>query len=279
MTKLPTLRSKSFSVSVKTKGKPHKIFQIVFQSGKKSGNTYIFVNFPYFSKTKGLLSRVVFPANDRTAKSLSLIPDGKVTTHLIKFNHPLDGNSHFSADGKILTKIRNQSSRLDNSIGHLFTIQIQNPEAFRLREDKKLNSERTDVEFNFNESEGPEALKFIGWWFKATDLKGVINPNLPLEPKFGFRDPDGKIREIGFVISPPEDNPLNEYALLISCQPMQRIDKKRKSLFSFIGGFDKEKNLESDLHFLACIYPTENYNKFLKTIGSVDFDLGMLKSR
>lgn len=272
MTRLPTIRSEKFSVSVKVNGNPHKIFQIVFHTGINSGNTYVLVGFPYFSNSKGLLSRLTFPANNRTIPSISLLPEGKVTSHLVKYNHPLDGNTHFSGDGKIITTMRNQSKRLDVSQGHMFTIQIQGIHKFKLREGKKeLNEKRIDLDFDFKDGV-PESLKFVGWWFKAIDLKGTVNPNVPLEPKFGFKEPNGSIKETGFVISPPESSPLSEFVMLVSCQPIPKIDKDREAVFSFIGGFDRVNDIKQDLHFLVCIYPAKDFNKLSHILKSVDFN-------
>ncbi len=273
MARLPTIRSERFSVSIKINGKPHKIFQIVFHSGKKSGETHNLITFPYFSNSKGLLSRLTFPSGKITTPSISLLPEGKVTSHLVKYSHPIDGVAHFSGDGKIITSIKNKSKRLDVSHGHMFTIQMQGIQEFKLREGaKKLNDKRIDLDFEFKDGV-PEALKFVGWWFKATDIKGTINENVPKQPHFAFREQDGSFKESGFVISPPEDSPLAEFAMLISCQPIPRMDIDGKPMFSFIGGFDELNKIDEDMHFLGCIYPAAEYDNLLKTLGSADLAL------
>lgn len=269
--KLPVLRSDKFSVSLKIGGVVRKIFQIGFHSGKVSGNTYCFVNFPYFSQSKGLLSRATFIANRKYLSTISLLPEGKTTSHLVKYNHPLDGMSHFSGDGKIVSSIKNQSKRLDVSHGHMFTIQIQGLDDFVLREVKRLNHKIVDLDFDVGNVK-LEAFKFIGRWYKATELKGTIANKTKLEPKFAFRDPDGFIRETGFVVSPPIESPLSEHVLLISCQSISKIDETRKSVFTFIGGFDEKNVLNEDLHFLTCVYPASDYDKLMGKLGSVDFN-------
>ncbi len=229
------------------------------------------VTFPYFSNSKGLLSRLTFPAGKVSTPTISLLPEGKVTSHLVKYSHPLDGRAHFSGDGKIVTSIKNQSKRLDVSHGHMFTIQMQGIEEFELNEgNKKFSDKRIDLDFEFKEG-APEALKFVGWWFKAMELKGTVNENLPKQPHFAFREPDGSFKEIGFVISPPEQSPLSEYVMLVSCQPIPKLNELENSQFSFIGGFDEVNKLDEDMHFLGCIYPADNYEGLLKAIGSADF--------
>lgn len=271
MAKLPTLRSKKFPVSVKISGKPHKIFQIVFHSGIKDSNTYNLITFPYFSKSKGLLSRIAFPAKKINVPRISLLPQGKVTSHLVKYSHPLDGMAHFSGDGKIITTLRNKSKRLDISHGHMFTIQMQNIEAFVFREkDKKSNKNRVDLDFEFKDGI-PEALKFTGWWYKATDLKGKRDPKMSPQPHFSFVDSKGNRGRTGFIISPPETSVLSEFVMLLSCQPIPKLDKKKTSVFSFIGGFDDVKDINKEMYFLGCTYPADNYENLLQSIGSVDF--------
>lgn len=267
MTLLPTIRSKKFVVSVFHDGKKHKVFQIIFQTGKKSGNTYLIVNFPYFSESKGILSKLTFPSNTQTIDKLPLAPTGKVTTHLVKYSHPLDGDSHFSADGKIYSTLRNKSRRLDVSHNHIFTLQIQGVNSFRLMDENKSFSEnKTDIDFRF-ENTLPESVKFIGRWLKATDIKGRISPGEP-KPVYVYKDID----ETGLILSPPEKSPISEFVLLLSCKGMPLLDEKRKSVFLFFGGFNEEISDESkDATFLACIYPEEKFDILKKTIGCIDF--------
>ncbi len=270
MAMLPTIRSERFCVSLKISNNPHKIFQIVFHTGKKSTNTHVLITFPYFSESNGLLSRLTFPAKRINVPSISLLPEGKVTSHLIKYSHPIDGLAHFSGDRKIITSIRNQSKRLDVSHGHMFTIQMQGLESFKLREGKKkADNKKIDLDFEIKDGI-PEAVKFIGWWFKATELKGTINEDLPKQPHFAFREPDGTFRETGFVISPPEDSPIADFIMLVSCQPIPKLNETNQPNFSFIGGFDAVNDIQQDNHFLGCIYPAEGYEKLLKSIGSAD---------
>ncbi|MBI5151782.1 MAG: hypothetical protein HZA34_04410 [Candidatus Pacebacteria bacterium] len=271
MSKLPTIRSERFAVSLKINDRIHKIFQIVFHTGKTSGKTHNLVTFPYFSDSKGLLSRLTFPAQKLSTLSISLLPEGKVTSHLVKYSHPMDGVAHFSGDGKIITSIKNQSRRLDVSHGHMFTIQMQGIEEFELRDgNKKFGDKRIDLDFEFKDG-SPEAVKFVGWWFKATDLKGKINEDIPKQPHFAFREPDGTLKETGFVISPQEKSPLADFAMLLSCQAIPKMDDIGKPKFSFIGGFDQTNKIDQDMHFLGCIYPAEGYKNLLKSIGSADF--------
>ncbi len=147
---------------------------------------------------------------------------------------------------------------------------MQGLDEFELRDgDKKFNNKRIDLDFEFD-GEVPEALKFIGWWFRVTDIKGTINENIPKQPHFAIREQDGTFKEIGFVISPPENSPLADFAMLISCQTIPRMDDLGNPKFSFIGGFDQSNTLDQDMHFLGCIYPADSYENLLTSIGSAD---------
>lgn len=269
--KLPTIRSERFAVAVRRNGTSYKIFQIVFHTGRDSGSTHILIDFPYFTKTQGLLSRSALPANQSNSFNLSLLPEGRVTTKRIKYSHPMSGKAHFSGDGQIIKKLENQSKRLDATHGHLATIQVQGIEDFQIRMDKKLGPKKTDLDFEFTD-DITGALKFVIWWSKVTDIKGILDRSQPLKPQFGFRDADSKIREQGFIVSPPVETPIEDFAMLVSCQGIPLIKADGSSALSFIGGFDEDKDPAKDLHFLACIYPPEDFDSLLKQLGSVDFN-------
>lgn len=263
--KLPTLRSIRYSIGITNNGKTNKIFQVGFHSGKESKNTHLFINFPYFQHPKGILSLITLQPNDTTPGNVSLIPGGKLTTHLVKYSHPIDGKAHFSADGKIYTSLKTHSKRLDTSIGHLFTIQTQGLDSFELLKIKRLTLNATDLDFKI-ENETPEAYKFVGRWFKSTELKGTINKNVPKAPIFRFR---GENRT-GFIISGPEKTPVSDFVLLLTCEPIPLLEKSKPAVFSFIGGFEYKPISEAE-HFLSCIYPADDFDNLSKFMGSVDY--------
>jgi hypothetical protein len=61
-----------------------KIFSISFSKADGS----LFVNLPYFSETKGLLSIATIPAG-QTAGPVDLKPQGKCSSHNVKYAHHL----------------------------------------------------------------------------------------------------------------------------------------------------------------------------------------------
>ena len=76
-------RSSKFRIHIKYNEKLYEIFQIVFHLSKSTQKFQIFVIFPKFISSKGLVSKVTFPANKKKAKKLSLVPGGKTTSHLV----------------------------------------------------------------------------------------------------------------------------------------------------------------------------------------------------
>jgi hypothetical protein len=78
-----------------------KAFQVVFH---KDGS--FFISFPYFRHRTGILSISSIPANGLRESQVNLEHGGKVTSHLVKYSHHVDGRAHFSQDGKVFTAIK-----------------------------------------------------------------------------------------------------------------------------------------------------------------------------
>jgi hypothetical protein len=87
----------------------------------------LFVGFPYFAHSSGILSPVTIEKWQHTNVKISLghVGLGKCTSHLVKYAHHPNGKAHFSQTGKILTRIRRQSVPLKSVRGHIFTAYAQ----------------------------------------------------------------------------------------------------------------------------------------------------------
>lgn len=263
-----SFQSEKFVIKVTINNESYKIFQIIF--GKKDGS--LFVNFPYYQNSEGLVSLINFPGNINLPADLSLVPGGKVTSHLVKYSHHPDGRVHFSQSGKVLTKVKKQSIPLSYMEGHIFTIKLQGLNEF-VKVDQKEHTKNTDKQIilNYNFSKPPQAIKFVGRWYSRTNLikriKGkVTGPKVPCETD------DGK-KYIGFLITHPFKHIDQNYVLLLVCEEIPIIDKNRESALTFIGGFDHPdilNDLTKDTTFLALLYPASNYDELIKQIGSID---------
>ncbi len=272
---LPSYKSKKFTFSIKVSGISYHIFNIIFHTKQDMSSSNFMVILPHFSKTKGLVSKVTFPGNKTHTAKISLLPGGKTTSHLIKYTHWLDGNVHFSQDGKVFTQIKNISDRLDDGIGHVFTIQIKGLASYnKISEPTKQNdNSKRDLQFDFG-SEVPSSIKFVAWWFRKSDVHLTTN-SLPknAEPKYYFKNPDGTIRDPSWGISPPEGSPLEGFTLFVTCRSMPIITKEKNDRFSFMGGFPSKSirdDLAQDLQFLIATYPIRYYKAYLKRLGTID---------
>ncbi len=268
-------RSEKFIITIQVGLTRYKILQIIF--GKKDGS--LFVNFPYYKHSEGLVSLVTFPKGHERSQSLSLEPGGRVTSHLVKYSHHPDGVAHFSQTGRVLSVVRKKAIPLAEEEGHIFTTQLQYLKAFemadKIQDRNKYDSKRSVINFSFNNDE-PEAIKIVGRWYSIVQLLSrikivdgkakIFGPKVPCETEAGKR-------YVGFLTSPREGSPLDGFALLVTCEAMPRLDKREQTALTFIGGFDPPhivNNLNMDTTFLALSYPTTKYTELSKSIGSID---------
>lgn len=263
MENIPSFNAIRYNILIRSHNKLFKIFQVIFHTRQDKSSCAMLINFPYFSPSQGIISRITCPPASQLPRTISLEPEGKGTSHLIKYNHPLNGRAHFSASR--IKPIYNQSKRLDTTHGHTFTLQIQGLDGFRVKEDvKKLNSQEIDLDFS-HENVPLEAIKFIGRWTNKDDIRGVLNPGRPT-PQYAIKNSN----ERGFILSPLDSFLIKNFVLLLGAVPIPKLDEKRDSVLSFIGGFDPINDPTKEFHALSCIYPTENHRDLITKIGTAD---------
>jgi hypothetical protein len=170
-----------------------KVFQIIFH---KDGS--FFMSFPYSRHRTGLLSISSIPANGLRESQVNLELGGKVSSHLVKYSHHVDGRAHFSQDGKIRTTIKRQSIALDKQDGHIFSLLVQGLSAFDPANDELLSMKRAAIEFAM---EPPEAVKFLGRWFDVNSMQ-FSDPTPTIGPVVPGLDPDGNQQDQIFTASP-----------------------------------------------------------------------------
>ena len=160
--------SARIDITVKADGHRHKIFQIFF---RKDGS--VFVSFPYFSKTEGILAEVTVRGAPGSSCEVNLADTGKVASHLMKYSHHPDGRAHFSQDGKVKTEIKRQSVPLRDQEGHLFTLLFQGLRAFtpvNAKNENQSSLKRTTLTFDVPDR-FPKAFRIVGRWFWLEDLQ------------------------------------------------------------------------------------------------------------
>jgi hypothetical protein len=241
-----------------------KALQVIF---RKDGS--LFINFPYFRHRTGLLSSSAIPGNGQRQADVNLKQGGKVTSHLVKYSHHLDGRAHFSQDGKIVTAVKRQSVPLRRQEGHIFSLLIQGLNALEPADPVKdaiTSTKRASIEFVM---ESPEAVKVIGRWHDVDKLR-CSDPNSVVGPVVPTLDPDG-VRSEAILVAGPYANA--RHVLAISCAPMRKLGSEPE-VFVFYGGFDAPEamtNPRKEAGFLAFIYPIGESEKTRQRLGNVDY--------
>ena len=238
-----------------------KAFQIVFH---KDGS--FFISFPYFRHRTGLLSISSIAANRSRESQVNLEHGGKVTSHLVKYSHHVDGRAHFSQDGKIFTAIKRQSIALDKQHGHIFSLLIQGLSSLDPARDELQSTKRAIMEFAM---ETPDAIKFVGRWFDVNAMR-FSNPTPTIGPVVPGLDPDGNRTDQIFTASPYANA---HHVLAISCIPMPALGSEPE-IFLFYGGFSSRDIMtdpSQEAGFLTFMYPVVEPEKLRERLGSVDF--------
>jgi len=236
----------------------------------------LFVSLPYFVTSKGLLSIATIPAG-QTGGPVNLKPQGKCSSHNVKYAHHIDGEAHFSQTGKILTKVRRQSVPLRSNNGHIFTLLVQGLEHFEAADKAKDNAAPTKKRTNLTvdlENESPEAMKFVGHLFDGRLIGTMLKGEYPdrIGPILSYRIGEGEVMR-GFCIGNPHDL-VDQTLLLIRFQAIPRLDPNREAAMIFVGGFDPPQQVADPTQstsMLALNYPAENFDELRSQLGNVDF--------
>jgi hypothetical protein len=153
-----------------------------------------------------------------------------------------------------------------------------------IKDRNKYDPKRSVINFAFS-GEEPEAIKIIGRWYTLEELLSRIvvsdGKTKIFGPKVPCRTEAGK-EYAGFLLSPPKGNPMDKFALLLTCEAILKLDKVEQTCLTFIGGFDPVyivNNLEVDTKMLALSYPASNYDELRKSIGSIDIWSNVKTSR
>lgn len=242
------------TVGVSVGSNTFMILQVIFHTDGS-----VFINFPYYKHSNGLLAVATHPGGDRQ-RTFSLEPGGKVVSHLVKYSHKPDGEVHFSQDGKVLTVIRKKSVPLVSLAGHLFSVSIQGIDNFD-RNNPSSKKRRFLRVFDAG-SEMPEAIRIVGYWHPLGNLKDVVPDGVPMG---------------AMLLSPPLGNPMEKYVLLLEGKPVSKLTQDEPTAMILIGGFDGTdiiQNPELETKFLAFSYPLSDYDQLKARLGSADYEAG-----
>lgn len=273
--RMDPFRSVRYVITIQVGQDRYKVLQIVFS--QKDGS--LFVNFPYYQHTEGLVSVATLPGGNGNNLEIKLVPGGKVTSHMVKYSHHPDGTALFSQDGRVLSSVRKKSIPLANQEGHIFTTQFQYLKAFetadKVKDHDRYEPKRSVINFSFGNNE-PGAIKIVGRWYAlnellrrrlANDGPRVFGPKVPCMTDAGKT-------YVGFLLSPPIENPMHEFALLLTCEGVPKLSHTEQTCLTFLGGFDPPSvinNLIVDTTMLALSYPASNYDQLKESIGCIDW--------
>jgi hypothetical protein len=263
------LKSAKFDVTIRLGANTWRLCKIVFS--KSDGS--VFVTFPDFKHTTGIVSVVTFRAGARET-TMDLKPEGKVASHLVKYSHHPDGTVLFSQDGLVLSTVRRKAVPLDDLDGHFFTIHAQGLGGFLERpytDDQSPHPKRTRLSFDLPEGQ-PESIKIVGRMYSVSALAGMMSDGM-IKPHLWLEDEGGR-RQPSFVCTPPDGWPGSDRCLLVSFQALPRLDRGRESSLLFIGGFDRRAvalDIRRSTTALAFSYPVEDPDALRSSIGTIDY--------
>jgi hypothetical protein len=265
------LRSERFVITLKCADDRRKVFQIGFESDGS-----LFISFPYFKHSEGLIGEVTFPKHKKKLATLNYDQqDAKVTVNKVKYSHHWSGMALFSQTGKIRSEVRKQSIRLNLLAGHMFTVTIQGLGAFEnadvVRDSGEVKTKRTALTFD-SKGNCPEAFKIVGRWYSLLDLgRSYSKGTTRVGPQTITSTPEGK-KYIAFLLSTPSPNPAAQFALMLTCENIPRVNSEQPDDLIFVGGFSGTESIKHDLKFLLMTYPIGNFDELKRRLGTVDLE-------
>lgn len=248
-----------------------RICQLVFGS---DGSIYI--GWPDFRPTDGILSLVRLDQNGATAKTVEFLREGKVTSHLVKYSHHPSGRVHFSQSGKVRTEIYRQARfPLDGPIGRMLEVCANRPaDGFDVV--KKAKRGRPHLLFQCRAS--PSAITLLFEWRRKADV-AKWNGGKALGPKAKlFHKPSGAECS-AFFVGQPRSLPFQDHVLVVTFRKSPSFVGIEGPAVVLRGGADSDEvprpgDLAPPSEFLAAFYPVNNRPALEKTVGSIDLAPG-----
>jgi hypothetical protein len=256
-------------VCVRTPEESRKLLHLGF--GRDGG---IFAQFPYFHDPHGVLKELVFPDGRAFPTVVSTAEEASVVSHFVKYSHHIDGEAHFSQDGKVVTKVRRRSFRLDGPIGHLFQMNAVDLAGFERLPEPYTKKRRPSIEFTYREL--PKAVNITANWERKSMLNRlIVGSRLDnAGPVLTVATLDGSESQDWIILSPPGGT--SEHALVLKCfaaKPAEGIDR---SSVVFIGGWDYHevtdpRDVPTHTGALFCMYPVDSAAMVAAGLESLDF--------
>lgn len=210
----------------------------------------MFVHFPFHPASPGLLSRGTVQPD---STQMDLRPEGAVTSHRVKYSHHLDGSAHFSQDGRIRTKVRNEAQPLTGQAPHLFSVDVQGLDHLARPYDEwdRLRVKYGDTYFEFQQEQFPDSVHVVARWIRVNEVDALATVRNPVTIL------GGREREAA-ACAPPVGSDLHGGVLLFEASARDPVEGDGDFLLLFVGGFDETAGDASQPgSALVLIYPTQ----------------------
>lgn len=218
-------------------------------------NGSILVTFPYQPDSPGVAARVEILPEKMTYH----LPDefSRVTSHKIKYSHPIDGRAHFSGDGKIRALVWAEgAAALHGTVGHFFTLHIHGLRHFTTVNGGELRNPAIHL-MEFQTSIEP-SLRLVGR-FGTTDKFDV---NQPGKSVVRGRLPNGVEADL-LVLAPEAGSPLDGHAVFVQCIEEDAINSSRPFFVSLQAGFGPGiDDPQAESSMLVLNYPATDLDSF-----------------
>lgn len=210
-----------------------------------------------------MVKELCFPDGRGLPTTVNFGQEASLTSHLVKFVHHPDGEVHFSQDGKVLTKIRRKSFRLNGPIGHLFQMSAFDLAGFETLSDRDLKLKRPSIEFFYDRL--PPAVSITADWTRKAMYQRVIERSGggAAGPVLSLVDATGNQRSDSVAIAPPSRGRRSDHVLSLTCEAATRPEGIKAPMIIFVGGWDPHEVVsasEKPTHTgaLFCMYPVDS---------------------
>jgi len=267
MPQLARYHSENFLISVECNNEKYKLLRLQFYNTNNS--QCLFLESPWLENIGGLVSIGKCLAGSRTT-TIDLEDGGKITSHLVKYNHPLDGNVHFSQDGKIYS-LKKNGIPFEKVNGHMFSVYIHNLIGFEKIKDSIKKKYKT---LNFKIDNHITSFKILGYLYKNSSLSQIARKAQRVLGPEGYILKPGEKKKAAFYLSSPIGTATDDYTLIITIAPIKPFSAKKETQLLFIGGFDSEEiinNYSIDTQMLVMSYPINNLEELKQRLGCIDY--------
>lgn len=262
---LSYLAAERFTVIVAAMGTPHWHMMCQIQFHRRIGS--IFVQFPYFKESQGILSSATFEEAGGGQSEIQFERGGRATSHLVKYHHPPDGRVHFSQDNKVNSEIRRQSFPLSQS-GLLWEMHAFDLSGYEVVTKDRIRSRRAYLPQLFKHGL-PNSLVIRGEWQEKTEVaSSLIDADGPFVTV--RRPRDGRTMK-ALLLGQPEGHPLTEHLLVLNVGVPPAVEVDRPTMI-FLGGWDSPLRADTKPghRCLSFMYPVDRFEELVRSVGTVD---------